>query len=94
MGPIPAFHSNGGSAPFHLIDGGGAEFRAQSRQGPSRGIEHPHAALAVDQDGDILQGAIAARRDIQDVTGLLQKRSHEKLIGGGRRFFGEILSAG
>ena len=38
----------------------------------------------------ILQAAVAVHGDIQDVTGVLQKSSHEKLIGVGRSLFGEI----
>ena len=91
LGPIPAFHAHCGSASFHLINSGRAEFRAQGWQGPSGRVEHPHAALAIDQDGHILQAAVAVDCDIQDVIGLLQKSSHEKLIGIGRSFFGEIL---
>ena len=88
---VPALHPHSGSASFHLINSGGAEFGAQGGQRPSGWIEHAHAPLAVDQDGHILQAAFTVRRDIQDVTGLLQKSAHEKLIGGGRSFSEESL---
>ena len=86
----PAFHPNRPSAPFHRIDGGGAKLRAQGGERPSLRIEHAHTALAVDHDGETAAIAISFHRNVQDVFGLPQECSHEKLIGRRRGSLGKI----
>ena len=78
LSAVPAFHADRAAAPFHLVDRRGAELRAQCGQRPPRRIEHPHPALAVHQDGDIMAavaavtvGVIPGRRNIQDFSSLL-----------------------
>ena len=71
LSAAPAFHPNCAIAPFHFVNCGGAELRAQRRQRPAGGIEHAHSTLAIDQDGDIVIVGIAGHRDIQDVFCLL-----------------------
>lgn len=89
---VPAFHPHRRAAFFHLVDRGGAVFRAESRQGPARGIEHSHTALPIHHDDYILEAGIAGSGDVQDIFGLLQKTSHEKLIGRARTFFESLTS--
>ena len=80
----PAFDADRAGAPFHFVGGGGAKLRAQGGERPSLGIEHAHAALAVDQDGEIAAVTIPFHCNVQDVFGLPQERFHKKLIGQGR----------
>jgi hypothetical protein len=77
----PAFYADCLSAPHYRIYGGGAKFRAQGGERPSLGIEHTHATLAIDEDGEIAGIAIAGHRDVQDLFGLPQECSHNWHIG-------------
>jgi len=67
----------------------GAEFGGDRRQCPTGRFQQAHSALAVDGNYDILIGVAFGGR-VQDVLCLLNKRAHERLIGGAGRFFGEI----
>jgi hypothetical protein len=67
--------------PYYGIDGAAAEFGAEGGERPSVGIEHAHAALTVEKDGQIAGFATASHRNVQNLLGLPQECLHEMLIG-------------
>lgn len=79
----PSFHPDRVGAPFHRVDGTGAKLRAQGGERPSRGIEHAHSTLAIDEDGEIPGIAIRGHRHVQNVFGLPQECLHNMHIDGG-----------
>ena len=83
----PSFHADRMGPPYYGIDGGAAKLRAQGGERPSVGIEHAHAALAVDEDGQIARIAIASHRNVQNLFGLPQECSHKSHIGRERGSF-------
>lgn len=77
----PSFHADCMGPPYYGIDGGAAKLRAEGRERPSVGIQHAHAALTVDEDGEIAGIAAASHGDVQNLFGLPEECSHKMLIG-------------